>query len=180
MKTISMKFAASTCFKILLLADILQLIQVIDFMAHYVNSKEKNSQFSLYLSLFILIAYVIVTLLIKLGKNQTDSNIQIILYFLYMMQQVQFAVRYQPMTKPKEMDSYLNASGLQLLTFVCLVMTPNFPFAQFIFPVTTIYSVGYWGMFVKGKQSDILLQEALLKFVTYALVSVFVAYAHQG
>jgi uncharacterized membrane protein (DUF485 family) len=64
-----MKFAASTCFKILLLADILQLIQVIDFMAHYVNSKEKNSQFSLYLSLFILIAYVIVTLLIKLGKN---------------------------------------------------------------------------------------------------------------
>jgi len=45
-----------------------------------------------------------------------------------MMQQVQFAVRYSPITKPKEMDPYLNASGLQLLTFVCLVMTPNFPF----------------------------------------------------
>jgi len=65
----TLKFEASTCFKILILADILQLLQAIEGISLHVNNKEKNSQFSLYLNLFILTAFVIVTLLIKLGKN---------------------------------------------------------------------------------------------------------------
>jgi hypothetical protein len=153
-------------------------VQLVDNTVLY--SQGKTSQYSLILSLFIFTAYLIVTSVIKSGIKQTGSNIQIIIYVLYIAQQVQFASRYQPMNKLKEMDLYLNATCVQLLTFVCLVMGPTLPITQWICPVTIVYSFSYWGIYIMGKQSNGGVQEVLVKFVTYALLSVFVALVHQG
>jgi hypothetical protein len=98
-------------------------------------------------------AYWLITLLMgsaASSKHQTDSSTtQIVLYFLYVVQHIHFAVRYQPLTKPSQMDAYLTACGVQLLIFTCLIMTPSFALKLWAAPVGLIFSVGFWGVYIK-------------------------------
>ena len=159
-------------------------MQLFENFAFYFEQKGdeaecRNAQFSLYFSLLIFIAYCVITVLIGFGKSQDDGNIQIVLHFLYMVQQLSFFLRYKPLSNTKEIDLYISASGVQLMTFVCLVMTPAFPFKYFAFPVAFTYSVGFWGVYFQALTNDIRWHEASIKYFTYALPSVFIAYVHQ-
>ena len=111
MLTNHLKFDSSTYCKLLILADILQLMQLFESIALYFDHRGneaecRNALFSLYFSLAIFIVYCIITVLIGFGKNQDDGNIQIILQILYMAQQISFFVRYKPLSNAKELELY--------------------------------------------------------------------------
>jgi hypothetical protein len=69
---------------------------------------------------------------------------------------------------------------MQMMVFVCLVMGPCIPIAQFIGPVGCIYSFGYWAVYLLAPEKNVSMQEAGIQFVTYAALAVFVAYFQQS
>ena len=77
------------------------------------------------------------------------------------------------------MGAYLSASGMQLLTFVCLIMAPSFPLRDFMIPVTFVFGIGFWGVYLKQNAINIGWYEVSFKFVTYALTSVSIAFVYQ-
>ena len=83
-----MKFERETYYKVLILADILLFIQLMENIAMYFLHEGneidyKNAMYSLYFSLFIFLTYGIITFII--WKNKSDSTICTILYFIYML-----------------------------------------------------------------------------------------------
>ena len=130
-------------------------------------------------------AYIILTATIRCSKDDTlNIHVQIILYMVFSLQQIQLATFYQPLTKQtkqEQLSPYLSACGTQLIAFVCLVMTPSIPFKKFIFPVAIIYSLGFWVVYYEapGAKNDVNFYKAVIKFMTPALISVSVGYFHQ-
>jgi hypothetical protein len=84
----SQKFEASTCWKILLVVDLLQLIQLGECIALHSQSNEserKNTKFSLQVMGFIFLVYIIMTLLKKFNKDRIDCTTQIAFYFIFLV-----------------------------------------------------------------------------------------------
>jgi hypothetical protein len=77
------------------------------------------------------------------------------------------------------MSPYLNASSMQLVVLVTLVLTPSTPLKYFVVPVTVIYSLGFWGVYVLAEEKGVGLLEALVKFLTYALLSLSINLFYQ-
>ena len=136
--------------------------------------------FSCQITGFIFVVYICMTLLTEHNCIRVEAVNQIIFYFIYLMQQINSVVRYQPLTNKADMAPYLTASSMQMMVFVCLVVTPCIPYEQFVAPVGTIYSFGYWTMFFMAPEKNVTLKEAAIQYVLYAVLGVFVAYFQQS
>ena len=77
------------------------------------------------------------------------------------------------------MSPYLTASSMQLVVFVTLVLTPSTPLKYFVVPVTVIHSLGFWGVYVLAEEKGIGLLQAVVKFLTHALLSLSINFFYQ-
>jgi hypothetical protein len=105
--------------------------------------------------------------------------IQAICYKIFMVQQLQLVIRYDPISNKKGMGPYRAESAFQLYTFVCLVIGPSTPFKLYITPVIIVYAFSFWTTHLNATDCDLLMYELILQFLQTSLFAGFVGFIWQ-
>ena len=127
-----------------------------------------KTDFNVKISAFILLAYLAITLIVTLCKDQ-KGLIQTTCYFIFMVQQIHLLIRYEL----HETGEIWSASVIQVLSFVC-ILCPFIPFRYFIGPVSFIFSFVFWVAYAKAIKCD--LTGAIFKYLYSIMLIVFVAF----
>ena len=73
------------------------------------------------------------------------------------------------------MTDYRTASVIQVFSFASLI-GPFIPYRMFIGPLSVIYSLGFWGVYLFAVECDMEVTEAVFTFLSYVVLIGLAAY----